>query len=98
MVRRALAALALVAPVAACGSFPTVEDSITPAGQAAPFPMIVDLDPLLAEVSETSTTPETAATVESRARRAQSRAAGLRRPVVSQTERERLEQAVADRP
>ncbi|MBM7069321.1 hypothetical protein [Actibacterium sp. 188UL27-1] len=97
MMRQVVAFFGLVL-CGACAQFPSIDQTVTLAGQAAPFPQIVNIDPLLAEAANTTVTPDTTAAIEARAAAARARGAALNRPVVSDRDRARMDQAVADRP
>lgn len=89
-----LAALACL-PLAGCTQFPALEGTVPPELEAAPFPKIVPMEPLLAEAQAGTTDPAPIrATLNDRLAGLRARAAGLRGPVLSRAERLRLERGL----
>lgn len=83
----ALMALALTA----CTQFPELDSTITPALEAADYPALVPVDPLLAQATAGRADPQqTEAALLARVARLRARAARLRGSVLSGRERQRL--------
>jgi hypothetical protein len=75
----------------ACTQFPALDRTITPALEAADFPALVPLDPVLASARATGVEPvQATAAIDARVAALRSRAAGLRGSVLSGAERQRL--------
>jgi hypothetical protein len=89
------ALVALLVLTGACTQFPALDSTITPALDAAPFPALVPLAPVLASAQPAGLAPEMTATVlDARIAALQTRAARLRGAVLSGTERQRLAQGL----
>ncbi len=89
-----LAALACL-PLAGCAQFPALEGTIPPELEAAPFPDLVPIAPVLAKAKEGGVDPvATRAGLDDRVARLRARAARLRGPVLSRAERIRLERGL----
>ena len=83
--------LPLLLAVAGCTQFPALDRTITPQMEAAPYPDLVPLEPLLAQLQSTGTDPEaTQAQLTARVDALRRRAARLRGSVLSGQERQRL--------
>ena len=97
MTRLIFISLTLVG-LSACTTFPALDDAVSPTAQAADYPDLVPLEPLLAarapERAADATPEAIRATLEGRLARLQARATRLRGPVLSRSERARL----AERP
>ncbi|MEQ6248516.1 hypothetical protein ABMC89_06465 [Sulfitobacter sp. HNIBRBA3233] len=89
-------ALCLALPlVAGCTTFPALDRTITPALEAAPYPELVPLGPVLARAQAEGVAPERAnAALDRRIAALRARAAGLRGSVLSGRERQRLAQGL----
>lgn len=91
MTYRPFLALIAAAGLAACTEFPALERTLTPALEAAPYPELVPLDPLLAQARAGQVDAvQTETTLEARVARLRARAARLRGPVISGAARQRL--------
>lgn len=90
MLRPSLYALTLCL-ISACTQFPELDETVTPELEAADFPALVPLDPILANArSAQSQTLRTEAALEARVANLRARAARLRGSVLSGPERQRL--------
>ena len=91
-----LPALAILcAALAGCTQFPALDRTITPELEAAPFPALVPLDPLLARATAGRVDPvATETAVAARVARLRARAARLRGSVLTGRERQRLAQGL----
>jgi len=89
--KRSLISMAFAATLAACTQLPPLEHTITAEMEAAEYPALVPIAPLLAEVQATNTQPqqETAA-IDARISALRARAARLRGSVLSGSEQQRL--------
>ncbi|MEH6646519.1 hypothetical protein [Sulfitobacter sp.] len=75
----------------ACTQFPALDRTITPALDAAGYPALVPLDPVLASAKATGVEPvQATAAIDARVAALKSRATGLRGSVLSGAERQRL--------
>ncbi len=93
MIRRL--SLCLITPVllGACTQFPALDRTLTPALEAADYPALVPLEPLLAQATAGQVdAAQTKSTLTSRVSRLRARAASLRNPVLTSAERQRLSQ------
>ena len=92
--RIALSLCALV--LGACTQFPELDETIPPAAEAAPFPTLVPLEPLLADNAAIVTAPEaTTRALEIRVDALRARARALQsRPVIDAATRARLRGAL----
>lgn len=90
------AALALIVLLAGCAEFPALDGTIPPQAEAADFPELVPLAPLLAERRGTGTdAAATTRTLDARIANLRSRARALQtRPVVDSSTRDRLRGAL----
>ena len=77
-----------------CTQFPELDAARTPGVEKAPFPALLPLDGLLVG-PEPRATPEMRSGIEGRVAGLRARAARLQRPVVSASDRARMEQGVA---
>lgn len=90
MLRRSLSVLTLCL-ISACTQFPELDETVTPELEAADFPALVPLDPILANArSARGQTLRTEAALEARVVNLRARAARLRGSVLSGPERQRL--------
>lgn len=90
MLRPSLSVLTLCL-ISACTQFPELDETVTPELEAADFPALVPLDPILANArSAQSQTLRTEAALEARVANLRARAARLRGSVLSGPERQRL--------
>tara|TARA_R110002049_G_scaffold23781_7_gene84834 strand:- start:50836 stop:51141 length:306 start_codon:yes stop_codon:yes gene_type:complete len=91
---RALAPIALLltlGSLTACTQFPALDATITPELEAADYPALVPLDPLLAQAEAGRIDPvQTEAALSARVARLRARAARLRGSVITGAERVRL--------
>lgn len=88
-------ALATAAALAGCTQFPELDETITPAAEAADYPELVPLGPLLDAVDAAQVdAPATETELTTRADALRARADQLRGPIVSPQERARLEETV----
>jgi hypothetical protein len=88
----ALLPLALLA-LTGCTQFPALDRTITPAMEAADYPELVPLDPLLAGIRDSAVDPvEMETALSGRLARLRAKAARLRGPILSAGERARLNQ------
>jgi hypothetical protein len=89
-----LCALAMLLP-AACTQFPALDSRATPEMQAADYPALVPIDPLLAKATAGQVnTTQTEQVLDARVARLQARAAGLRGSVLTGAEKQRLAQGL----
>jgi len=80
---------------AGCTQFPALDRTLTPELEAAAFPALVPLGPVLAGAQQGGIVPQqAAATIEARVAALKSRAAGLRGSILSGAERQRLAQGL----
>lgn len=90
-----LALWAGAALLAACTQFPALDRTITPELEAAQYPDLVPLGPVLASARSSGTEPEQAtAAIDARVARLKARAARLRGSVLNGAERQRLEKGL----
>ena len=68
--------------IAACTRMPDLDDNVTPAAKAAPYPKLVPLEPLLAEALDTNTAPTTQAALDARGAALRARAARIQAAAV----------------
>lgn len=88
---RASALIFLVFLPVGCTQFPALDDRITPAMEAAPYPELVPLEGLLAAVPERRADPVQAeSSLSARVANLRARAARLRGPILSTGDRDRL--------
>jgi len=88
-IRHMTLALSLLA--AGCTQFPQLDQTITPQMEAAPFPKLVPVDPLLANIRTSGVDPvQTQNALQARVARLRARAARLRGSVLTGPERQRL--------
>lgn len=81
--------------LAACAQFPELDARITPELEAAEYPTLVPIAPLLAAAEERGVEPvQATAQIDRRIAALRARAAGLRGSVLSGAERLRLEQGL----
>ncbi len=92
--KRAILLLVLAGPfalVGACTQFPALDRTITPELEAADYPALVPLGPVIAAARDTDTDPaRTTAAIDARVAALRARAARLRGAVLSGPERQRL--------
>jgi hypothetical protein len=75
----------------ACTQFPELDRTVTPDLEAAEYPALVPVEPLLAKATTGRVDPiQTEAALQGRLSRLRARAAGLRGSVLSGRERQRL--------
>ena len=84
------ASLFCVALLAACTQFPELDENLSPQARAAPFPELVPVEDLRAELTEARITNETTTSLEARVASLRARAARLRGTVIDRTSRNRL--------
>jgi hypothetical protein len=96
MTRRAPSLLVLpLLALGACTQFPALDATITPELEAAPYPDLVPLEPLLARAQAGQSDPVAVRSdLEGRLGRLRARAAGLRGSVLTGRERQRLEEGL----
>lgn len=88
---RLVFACALAMSAVACTQFPALDGTVPASAEAAAFPALVPLEPLLANIDATSTdTQATTGAINSRVSRLKSRAERLRRGVVDSQTRSRM--------
>jgi len=80
--------------LASCAAFPALDQTITAADRAAPYPSLTNIDALLAAAPVDRAGPSLQ-TQESRIAGLRARAARLRGPVLSRGETQRLQRGVA---
>ena len=86
-----LTALIALLALGACTQFPELDRTITPDLEAAEYPVLVPVDPLLARATEGQVDPvRTEAALLGRLARLRARAARLRGSVLTGRERQRL--------
>ncbi|MEN8841513.1 MAG: hypothetical protein ABF254_04860 [Octadecabacter sp.] len=89
--RFAFALFALLAALPACTEFPELDGTVSQAQADAPFPDLVPLAPLLAQVNASSSAAEIANTnIDARLANLRARAARLRGPVIPAAIRARM--------
>jgi hypothetical protein len=86
--RRAFVLFSMLAGLAGCGDFPELENSAS--ARAAEYPVLLPLDPLLAQAEGGQIMPETVANLDARIARLKARADALKTPVISAEEMDRL--------
>lgn len=85
----------LLLVLAACTQFPQLDETVDPATEAADFPELVPLEPILAEVAvQPDRAAETEATLAARAAALRARAARLRSGVVDADTQARMRSGV----
>lgn len=85
----------LAVPLAACTQFPELEHTQTAALDAAEYPALVPIEPILAQNAQPGPDPvQTEATLTARLAGLRARAAGMRGTVLSGAEKQRLEQGL----
>lgn len=90
-----ITALTCCALLAGCADIPDLDDRLTPAAKAAPYPALVPVEPLLAETEQARQIDEdTAPDLQSRVASLRARAARLRRGVVDRGTRQRMDSGV----
>lgn len=97
MMRTALAlvaALALGTALAGCSRFPELDETVTAAARAQPYPELVPLSGLQHRLDTPRITPETAPTLEARVERLNARAARLRGSVIDADTQARMQAGV----
>ena len=86
----------LALSLAACAQFPALDGTVPPSAQAASYPTLVPLEPLLAGIEATSTDPvATSSSVNARVARLKNRAAQLRQTVIDGETRTRMSGGIA---
>ncbi|MEL6419257.1 MAG: hypothetical protein AAFV87_04650 [Pseudomonadota bacterium] len=84
--------LVILAAISACTQFPELDDAVSEQAQAAPYPALVDLGPLVTEVRAGRTDPaEVETSVDARVAALRARAARLRGEVVDAETRRRMQ-------
>ncbi len=76
--------------LAACSEFPSLDDKVSAAARAAPYPRLLPIQTLLARPAPPRLTETAVATLEARAARLRRKAAALRGPVIDTSDRQRL--------
>lgn len=90
-----LTALAMAAAVlAGCAPAPDLGGTIPPELEAAPYPRLLPLEPILAASRDSAIAPDVEAGLDARAARLRARAAGLRGPVIEPPLRARMARGV----
>lgn len=93
---RPLAAFALALSLTGCAQFPALDGTLSAATEAADYPDLVPLDPLLANVDATNTDAgATAGAINGRVAQLKARANRLRRGVVDGQTRTRMTTGVS---
>jgi|GEM_PF-1616508 len=90
---RLATALACLCLLAACAD-PYPRTDLSAADKAAPYPGLVPAETIRARVPQPRTTPEAQADLDARAARLRTRADALRRPVIGDEARTRMQQGV----
>ncbi len=94
--KRAHLLSALLLLTGACTQFPDLDPTLTPALEAAEYPTLVPLAPMLAAAQTPGVEPaQAAATIDARVAALRSRAARLRGSVLNGPERQRLAQGLS---
>ncbi|QIE47461.1 hypothetical protein G5B38_06380 [Pseudohalocynthiibacter aestuariivivens] len=88
-------ALILMAALASCSQFPELDAAVSDDIRDAPYPDLVPLDTLDIRTGTGRIAPDAAQTMESRVARLKSRAARLRRTVIDQDTRARMQGGIA---
>ncbi|MEL6295271.1 MAG: hypothetical protein AAFR10_13510 [Pseudomonadota bacterium] len=84
--------LVILAAISACTQFPELDDAVSEQAQAAPYPALVDLGPLVTEARASRTDPaEVETSVDARVAALRARAARLRGEVVDAETRRRMQ-------
>ncbi len=84
-------AFAVLASLASCAEFPALEGTISPEQANAPYPALVPLTPLIAQVGASQSGAEnTQSELAPRVAALRARAADLRGPVIPPAERARM--------
>ncbi|MDU8929979.1 hypothetical protein RXV86_21550 [Alisedimentitalea sp. MJ-SS2] len=91
---KAIVPLLPVMVLSACASFPELEGTVPTHMEAAEFPKLVPVEPLLAGSQEVQITPETESSLVARANALRARAARLRGPIVDRGTRARMRAGV----
>lgn len=95
MWRAVFPALFLALALGACTQFPELDDTIDPAAEAADYPRLIPLEPMLAEArAAPARNAETEAALEARAAALRARAARLRGEVVDAETQARMRRGV----
>jgi hypothetical protein len=93
--KRTLTSLAIGASLTACTTFPALDHTVTAEMEAAEFPTLVPMAPLLAAAQTSGTDPQQATTaIDARIAALKSRAARLRGSVLTGREKQRLAQGL----
>lgn len=93
--KRTLLSLPLIAALAACAQFPELDRTITPELQAADFPALVPIGPLIAGAQTDGVDAGQAnAQIDARVAALRARAARMRGSVLTGRERQRLAQGL----
>lgn len=88
-------ALLSLALLAACAD-PYPRADLSAVDKAAPYPELIPAEAVRARVPEARATPETQSALDARAERLRARAAALRRPVIDDAARERMQDGMDD--
>ncbi len=86
--------LAVFAALAACTAFPELDGTLPPSADAADYPRLVPVEPLLEAAQEVQITETTQSGIEARVAALKARAARLRGPIVDSTTRARMRAGV----
>lgn len=79
----------------ACAEAPSLDDRISPAAAAAPYPALMPLAPLLALAAQPGQiTPQTQPRIDGNAASLRARAARLRAPVIDSATRARMQRGI----
>lgn len=89
-----LLSLISAATIAACSQFPELDNDAALGAREAPYPDLVPVETLRAQVPETAITPDNQTAVEARIARLRARAARLQGTVVDSGTRARMSQGV----
>ncbi len=86
--------LLVILPISGCTDFHELDGQISAQARAADFPSLLPLDQILSGAQDVQITPETTAGLSARLARLRARAARLRGPVLSRSDRQQLRAAV----
>lgn len=86
--------LLCVAALTACTQFPALDENLSAQARAAPYPDLVPVEDLRAQLAAAKITDETTTSLEARVASLRARADRLRRTVIDRTSRSRLEKKI----
>ncbi len=81
--------------VSACTDFPELDAVVSEQAKRADYPTLVAIDGILSRANDAQITPATIGSLQSRIAHLRARAAHLKRPVIDQTTRSKLNAAIA---